>query len=56
MRCVLIPVEGHVPASSSNSLALKAVLKDASATVALFLMASSVCPWKSVGVSMTADI
>lgn len=45
-----------MPASSSNSLALKAVLKDASVTLVLFLMAPSVFPWKTVGVFMTADI
>lgn len=56
MKCVPTPAVGHVPASFSHLLVLKAVLKDASVMLALFLMVSSVFPWTAVGVCTTADM
>lgn len=56
MRCVPAPVVGPVPALFSHLLVLKAVLKDANAMQALFLMASNVFPWTTVGVCTMADI
>lgn len=56
MRCVLTPVVGPVLAFFTQLVVLKAVLKDANVTPALFLMATNVFPWTSVGVCSLADI
>ena len=56
MRCVPTPVVGPVPALFTRLLVLKAALKDANVTPALFSMASSVFPWTTVDVCSMADI
>ncbi len=56
MRCVPTPVVGPVPALFTHLLVLKAVLKDANVMLVMFLMASNVFPWTTVGVCTMADI
>lgn len=56
MSCVPTPAVGPVPALFTHFLVLKAVLKVANVMTALFLMASNVFLWTTVGVCTMADI
>ena len=56
MRCVATPAEGPVLTLCTHLFVLKVVLKDANVMLALFLMATCVFPWITVGVCTLADI
>lgn len=56
MSCVAAPVVRLALLWRISLLALKSVLKDANVMMDLFLMETSVSPWRSVGVCLLADI